>query len=145
MFADRLKKLRLSKKLSQQYMADLLGITRQGYAKYEKTEKGSQPDFETLQKLADFFETTTDYLLGTSDKPQLEAKKYTTDFNPLEEINKIIKNLGLEEGASGFFDIEKWKNFGPEDVEEIRRHFEWVAHKAKEKRYNPEENDTDGL
>lgn len=39
MFADRLKKLRLNKKLSQQYMADLLGITRQGYGKYENEEK----------------------------------------------------------------------------------------------------------
>ena len=52
-------------------------------------------------------------------------------FNPLKKIKKIIKKLGLE--GLFFQDIEAWKNFTPEDVEELRKHFEWVAHKAKER------------
>ncbi|KEF40468.1 putative transcriptional regulator [Schinkia azotoformans MEV2011] len=142
MLAERIKKRRKEKKLTQEYMAEKLGITRQGYGHYETGR--NEPDNQALLKIADILECSVNYLLGTSDNPTQTTSK-SDDYNPLEEINKIIKDLGLEEGASGFFDIEKWKQFGPEDVEEIRRHFEWVAHKAKEKKYNPDENDTDGL
>ncbi|WP_458412747.1 helix-turn-helix domain-containing protein [Schinkia sp. CFF1] len=139
---NRLKELRNKSNISQQELANRLNINRSTYARYETGD--TQPDIETIKKIARFFDVSTDYLLGTSDHPTQPDGK-NQDFNPIEEINKIIKNLGLKEGASGFFDIEKWKSFGPEDVEEIRKHFEWVAHKAKERKYNPDDNDTDGL
>ncbi|MED4922941.1 helix-turn-helix transcriptional regulator [Anoxybacillus geothermalis] len=67
MFPNRLKMLRLQKKLTHQDMADFLGITRQGYSKYENGQ--SQPDIDTINKLAEFFNVTTDYLLGRTDHP----------------------------------------------------------------------------
>ncbi|WPZ20036.1 helix-turn-helix transcriptional regulator [Geobacillus subterraneus] len=67
MFPNRLKMLRLQKKLTHQDMADFLGITRQGYSKYENGQ--SQPDIDTINKLAEFFNVTTDYLLGRTDDP----------------------------------------------------------------------------
>ncbi|MDQ7860580.1 hypothetical protein RCO48_04425 [Peribacillus frigoritolerans] len=39
----------------------------------------------------------------------------------------------MESKNFGFFDIEKWKDLSPEDLDEIRRHFEWVTQKAKER------------
>ncbi|MDW0112244.1 helix-turn-helix transcriptional regulator [Sporosarcina saromensis] len=71
MFPDRLKRLRQNKKLSQQEMADFLGISRQGYGKYENGS--SQPSFEMLEKLSIFFGVSTDYLLGTSENKAIVA------------------------------------------------------------------------
>ncbi|MBO8163910.1 MAG: helix-turn-helix transcriptional regulator [Brevibacillus sp.] len=67
MFPQRLKSLRKGKGITQQTMAEFLGLTRQGYAKYENNQ--SEPDNETLQKLADFFDVTVDYLLGRTNDP----------------------------------------------------------------------------
>jgi transcriptional regulator with XRE-family HTH domain len=99
MFAYRLRQLRLGKKLSQQYMADFLGITRQGYGKYEKEKKnGSQPDFDTLKKLADFFDVTIDYLIsGDIEKkkdhlPELTDKNEKDIAKRMEGIKKDLKS-----------------------------------------------------
>lgn len=67
MLSIRLKALRTQQRKTQQEMADLLGITRQGYAKYENNL--GEPDNSTLAKLADYFEVSTDYLLGRTDNP----------------------------------------------------------------------------
>lgn len=126
--------LRLEKKLSKTYMGEFLGMSRQAYSKYEDSK--SQPDIATITKLASFFDVTTDYLLGETDKKdgtsdQNKIIKTNDTYDSLEEINKIIKEFGIED--MGFFDIEKWKNLSQDDVDEIRRHFEWVAQKAKER------------
>ena len=73
---------------------------------------------------------STDYLLGRTEKK--EQIIVDEDFNPLKEIEEMTKKLGLE--GLFFHDIDAWKNFTPEDVEELRKHFEWVAHKAKEEK-----------
>jgi len=67
LLAQRLLYQRQEKKKTQAEMASLLGITRQAYGYYEKGER--EPDNESLNKLADFFGVTTDYLLGRTDIP----------------------------------------------------------------------------
>ncbi|GGK32982.1 transcriptional regulator [Caldalkalibacillus thermarum] len=66
-FAERLKKLRKNHDLTQQKLADHLGLKRPTYAKYETGE--NQPDPDTLKKIADFFNVSVDYLLGRTDDP----------------------------------------------------------------------------
>ncbi|MCY8239177.1 helix-turn-helix transcriptional regulator [Bacillus inaquosorum] len=74
MLSDRLVELRKSKKLTQQGLADKLKITRSSLSQYEIGNR--QPDYETLKKIADFFDVTTDYLLGYSNtKPVVEEEK----------------------------------------------------------------------
>ncbi len=68
-FSQRVKQLRLSKGVSQQQVADALGITKPGYQNYEYGRK--TPSFAVLPLLADFFDVSTDYLLGRSDDPHL--------------------------------------------------------------------------
>lgn len=67
----RLKELRLNRGLSQQNVADFLGVSQQAYANYESGKR--EPEYESLVKLSEFFDTTTDYLLGKTDikKPLL--------------------------------------------------------------------------
>lgn len=106
--------------LSQQYMADFLGITRQGCGKYEDGK--SEPDSKSIVKLADFFDVTTDYLLGNTNNPEYK-------FDSLAEMKKIVEEYEIQ----GIFihNIEDWENLTDEDIRELRSHFEYIAHKAK--------------
>lgn len=71
MFGERLKKCRNSKGYSQQQMADFLGITRQGYGKYEIGK--AEPDLKTLTKLSNILGVSTDFLLkGTHAQIDLD-------------------------------------------------------------------------
>jgi len=60
--ANRLKELRTRESLSQFMVAHDLNIARSTYAGYEVGK--SEPDLFTLVKLADYFRTSIDYLLG---------------------------------------------------------------------------------
>ena len=64
-FAQRIKELRNEKKQKQSDMAELLGIKLRAYQYYESGTH--YPEVPNLIKLADYFEVTTDYLLGRSD------------------------------------------------------------------------------
>ena len=65
-FAQRLKELRKEKGLKQIEMAVFLGRTESHYQKIEYGEV-NVPAL-TLEKLADFFDVSTDYLLGRDDR-----------------------------------------------------------------------------
>lgn len=62
----RIRDLREDSDLTQKQIADMLGMSQTGYSKYETGEN----DIPTriLIKLADFYKTTTDYLLGRTDR-----------------------------------------------------------------------------
>lgn len=65
LLAINLKQLRGKHKLTQEEFAVKLGIARSTYSGYETGK--TEPDNETLQKIADYFEVSTDYLLGRTD------------------------------------------------------------------------------
>ena len=72
-FGTRLTALRKQKKLLQADLANKIGIARATYGAYEQGTR--QPDFDTLEKIADFFEVSTDYLLGRTDTPALTQQE----------------------------------------------------------------------
>ena len=102
----RLEMLRKNKKLTQNDMAKFLGITRQGYGNYESGSR--EPDNETLQKLADFFEVSTDYLLGRTDDPTPpgeKAKPYYTltekdERDIARDLERIMNDLESNEALA---------------------------------------------
>lgn len=61
MYNDILRRLRTEKGISQQVVADYLNITKQAYSLYELGKR--EPDFETLLKLGEYFNVSTDYIL----------------------------------------------------------------------------------
>lgn len=134
MFNERIKKLRQEMKLSQYELAEKLGFSRGQLANYEQGKR--EPDYATLQKLADFFEVSADYLLGRTDKPRHEEtaanNKNDKEFNALEEIKKLCDEYGIED--FGFFDISKWREMTPDDVEEIRKHFEYIMFQVNKRK-----------
>lgn len=79
MRSDRLKRLRENEKLSQEELADQLGVSEPQIWRYEKGE--SSPRADVLTKLATFFNVSADYLLGLSDNP---AVSLSGDLNEKE-------------------------------------------------------------
>lgn len=101
MFKDRLISLRKSKKLTQAEMANIIGVHRATYSNYETGLRN--PDYETLKKIADFFDVTTDYLLGRVDDPDT----YATKEKFLEEADKKgLDYSGLTDEEIEMF--QKW-------------------------------------
>ena len=65
---SRLRDLREDKDMNQTQIAKILGMSQTGYSKYETGEN----DIPTtiLIKLARYYETSIDYLLGETDNPK---------------------------------------------------------------------------
>ena len=63
---NRLRDLREDADLNQTQVAKFLGMSQTGYSKYE-TEENDIPT-QVLIKLAKFYHTSTDYVLGVSDR-----------------------------------------------------------------------------
>lgn len=61
-----LKKLRTEKGISQQKLAEALGVSQQAINKYEN--QNCEPDIDMLIAMADYFGTTVDYLIGKVDE-----------------------------------------------------------------------------
>jgi len=78
-FADKLKTERLHRRLTQQQVADGIGISRASYVGYEKGK--SIPSTDILQKLSHYYNVTIDYLINNS--------LYGTD----EQIENAFKNV----------------------------------------------------
>ena len=76
MFAERLKILRLENKLTQKQLSNKLGTSQPSYAQWESGKR--KPTGETIQKIADFFNVSTDYLLGNTDIKN--QKKFDEDL-----------------------------------------------------------------
>lgn len=63
-FGEKLKSLRTSQKLTQQQLADRIGVAKSVVSYYESG--GRYPSYDVLVKIARIFHTTTDYLLDVS-------------------------------------------------------------------------------
>jgi transcriptional regulator with XRE-family HTH domain len=61
----RMKDLREDGDLRQKDIAGILNISRSAYANYERGERDMYG--QTLEKLADFYETSVDYIMGRTD------------------------------------------------------------------------------
>jgi len=70
-------------------MADSFGITERNYQRYEATDS---PSNDTLLKLADFFEVTTDYLLGRADYKY----RSKTEENITSDMPSGVKSIDLD-------------------------------------------------
>ena len=77
-FQNVLKGLRTSHGLTQNELSKSLKMSRSTIGMYEKGAR--EPDFETLELIADYFNVDTDYLLGRTDKTTVIPQS-TTIYN----------------------------------------------------------------
>lgn len=72
MYSKRIKELRERKGLYQSDIANLLETSQQQYSRYEN---GTELPYSLLIKLAIFYETSTDYILGLTNKKEPYPKR----------------------------------------------------------------------
>ena len=68
-FADRLRELRKSLNLTQKEFAEKIGITAAALSSYENNQ--INPSISVIKRISQEFKTSTDWLLGLSDKKEL--------------------------------------------------------------------------
>jgi transcriptional regulator with XRE-family HTH domain len=101
----RLLELRKSKRLTQAKVADFLKITPQTYSLYETGKHNINN--ETLCLLADYFEVSTDYLLGRQDAlPSFlseEERTLLAGYRTLDERGRqtVQNNVSFESSQNG--------------------------------------------
>lgn len=90
MLGDKLKKLRETNNLSQQQLAEKLGMSPSGVGMWEQNRR--QPDNEAIKKIAQLFGVTTDYLLGNDVKPNDKNKDLleTISEDLSDPINRVL-------------------------------------------------------
>lgn len=77
-----LKQLRIEKGISQQQLAEVIGVSQQSINKYEN--HGVEPDIETLIKISDYFNTSVDYLIGHTQISRVIEETSAFDLNQKE-------------------------------------------------------------
>ena len=96
MFADRVKYLRQSRELNQVQFAQKMGVTKQSVSNWENDN--IMPSVEMLEKIADFFNVTADYLLGREDCHYSGVQCLdVTGLTPaqIEHIRQVVDDLRL--------------------------------------------------
>ncbi|GEA16297.1 hypothetical protein E308F_25410 [Moorella sp. E308F] len=99
-FGSRLRELRLDKGLTQSELAKMLSLGESTISFYEADKR--EPDYYTLQRIANFFRVSTDYLFGRTDKPL--PPDMTSQIPILGNIRAGIPLL-TEENYEGELDI----------------------------------------
>lgn len=109
MIGDKIKELRSREGINQAQLAEEIGISKMSISYFEQNKKS--PSRETLQKIADYFKVTTDYLLGRSEDKRLteeQDKKATTMGKQIEEL---ISELPEEEQKEAWKQLEMFVHY----------------------------------
>lgn len=89
---ERLVQLRKKRKLTQAELADRVGITRSALSQYEIGSRS--PDYEIVQRIANFFDVSIDYLVGGASAPTNPL--HIMDFANDEIITEPVYYKGME-------------------------------------------------
>ncbi|MGN0556129.1 MAG: helix-turn-helix domain-containing protein [Candidatus Fimenecus sp.] len=84
-----LKELRQNAGVSQQQLADVVGVSQQSINKYEN--HSVEPDIQTLITLADYFHTSVDYLIGHIEAESSAQPRVCADLDHAE--TRLIQNF----------------------------------------------------
>ena len=86
---DKLKSLRIEKKLTQKQVADRIGLAISAVSSYESGSR--YPSYDVLVKLARMFHVSTDYLLGITDKRNIDVTGLND--NEIELVLQLVEML----------------------------------------------------
>ena len=90
-FGERLKKLRNGQKMTQQQLADRLGVAKSAVSYYESGDR--YPSFDVLVRIARIFHRTTDYLLGIERSKIIDVSELTEDeIAAIASVIDVIRN-----------------------------------------------------
>ncbi|HBG6421636.1 TPA: helix-turn-helix domain-containing protein [Clostridioides difficile] len=147
MFGERLKKLRIKFGLKQHELAEILNVSQSTIGMYENDQR--TPPAESIVKLAEYFNVTTDYLLGhtktnysvnanipgmpsivcedNSIYDILDGKK---DIKSLEDMNKFLENTDYNNEVKEV--LKKYMQLNEVDKKAIDRMIDNAYERLKE-------------
>lgn len=113
MFSEKLRHLRVNKKLTQSDMAKALNISRVAYTNYELGNR--EPDFETVRQIAIIFKTSIDYLLTDREETARENRFVERNFTGtlVSQLPWPLKNI-----------LIKASELSPESRDDLERYIE---------------------
>lgn len=121
---SNIAQLRERRGLSQAALAKEFNISQATLAMYETNKR--RPNVEMLDSIADYFNVTTDYLLGRTPTPQFTAKNERDVQNIVDDlINGLSNENSLAYLRNGGEEIDE------EDAELIKDALEKVARRSK--------------
>lgn len=120
-FGDRLRFLREEKDLSQEELGKIINSAKSTISQYELGKRN--PDPATLLQFADFFNVSTDYLLGRTDRRELLSKtEQNTKIKMDEEIDlDSLQIAAHDESGKPVPASEGLKNLIREVIKEVRK------------------------
>ena len=86
---ERLRALRESINYSQMKFAELFEIGQSSVVRYEKGE--ANPPLELLVKIADYFDVSTDYILGRTEHPQGKLYEQKVKVSHTPEMRNFVE------------------------------------------------------
>lgn len=95
LFGDRLKELRKNKNLTQEEFGKLFGVAKNTVSYWEANT--SKPDIDLIKEIAQYFNVTTDYLLGLNQN----------DLDKIERLKIACQEAGLMTGQD--FTLEEFE------------------------------------
>ena len=95
MVGQRLKSLRKNSKLSQEQLAEALSLSRVSITSYEAGSR--TPDIYTLVEIAEYFDVSTDYLLG---RVELSSSVRFLDMLDRQLVARLVDIAELSEQES---------------------------------------------
>lgn len=105
----RLKELRIKNNLNQKELADKLGYKQNTISQWESGKR--LMDSDTLEKIADFFGVSTDYLLGRKEKRQIIIEVNDPVQEELLEGFVKLSDIGKKEAVKRISELTQIQNY----------------------------------
>lgn len=129
-FSERFKQLRMERRLTQDSLAEIFFLNKSSISRYESGKQIPEP--QTLQKFADFFEVSLDYLMGKSDIRKIADAMHKQPH--LSKKDKVSYDEFMEVAKAFFMDASE------EDREAITRDISnlyWESKQINKQKYAP--------
>lgn len=126
-FGSRLKKLRKENRLTQIELAKILFIDDTSISKYENGKV--TPENGLMQRIADYFNVSIDYLLGRSDERNIDSNRLSKANSLKDELIELMVKRGL---------IKDKNNINDEHIKLIEMSISTYADKTNNKKQGDE-------
>lgn len=134
MVGERIKGLRTEKGITLKKLGEVLNLGESTMSMYENAKRS--PDYDTLLKIADFFDVSTDYLLGKTSfrKPMELFEHWSGHNNPYFEspfdFGELLKEIRKKQNISQL-EVSKALDLTESDVNDIENgilplNYEWA-------------------
>ena len=109
-FSVVFKNLRIGNGYTQQDLANKIGVSRSAVGMYENGDR--EPDFETLEVIADFFNVDMDYLMGRSDKTHIVTVRSENEQYFIQQF-RLLNYVGQDKAISCVDDLVASGKYDP--------------------------------